>query len=50
MNLQEIKEGRSVGKAELYRATHTKKDGKPVNTFAGLKIVSTHFCTLNNCA
>jgi hypothetical protein len=39
--LQEIKEGRRVGRAELYRITHTNKDGIPVDDFSAEKIVST---------
>lgn len=37
---QEIKEGSKISRAQLYRITHTNKDGKPVDEFCKKKIVS----------
>ena len=42
--LQELKEGRQIGRAELYVATHTRKDGKPIDDYSD-KIVC-HFLSL----
>jgi hypothetical protein len=39
MCLQEIQEGKKIGRAELYRITHTNSKGLPINDFAGKKIV-----------
>ena len=37
--LQELKEGRQIGRAELYIATHTRKNGLPIDDYSGIKIV-----------
>jgi len=34
----ELKEGRQIGRAELYVATHTRKDGKPIDDYSSDKI------------
>jgi len=33
-----LKEGRQIGRAELYVATHTRKDGKPIDDYSSDKI------------
>lgn len=42
---QEIKEGSKISRAQLYRITHTNKDGKPVDEFCKKKIVSNKVVT-----
>jgi hypothetical protein len=44
--LQEILEGKKIGRAELYRITHTNSKGLPVDDFAAGKIVSFTFKSL----
>ncbi len=41
--LQEIKENREVGRAELYVLTHTKRNGEPVDEYSSDKIVCSLF-------
>jgi hypothetical protein len=45
-DLQEILEGKKIGRAELYRITHTNSKGLPVDDFAAGKIVSFTFKSL----
>ena len=45
--IQELKEGRQLGRAKLYVVSHTKKNGDPVDHYSGDKIVSfSHFYLL----
>jgi len=37
--IQELKEGRQIGRAELHIATHTRKNGQPIDDYSGEKIV-----------
>jgi hypothetical protein len=37
--IQELKEGRQIGRAELYIATHTRKNGQPIDDYSFEKIV-----------
>ena len=36
---QELKEGRQIGRAELHIATHTRKNGQPIDDYSFEKIV-----------
>jgi hypothetical protein len=37
--IQELKEGRQIGRAELYIATHTRKNGQSIDDYSFEKIV-----------
>ncbi|CAN6170165.1 unnamed protein product, partial [Urochloa humidicola] len=41
----EQKEGRKIGRAELFVATHTKRNGQPIDDYSGEKIVCQFFFT-----
>jgi hypothetical protein len=37
--IHELKEGRQIGRAELYIAIHTRKNGQPIDDYSFEKIV-----------